>query len=391
MKAADLLAALQGASNFGGAPFGMDLIGLIEALHVRGGVEIYVARDDKMAAAALKTASFIDPRLDIVDLPGWDTLPYDRVSPSPGIAARRCAGLARLAQRSEQDAPMLVVTTASSLVQRVPPLKTMQASSIAVSVGNDIDEAALTKYLQINGYIRTGTVREKGEYAIRGGIIDVFPPTNAEPIRMDLFGDTLDKMRTFDPETQRSTGDLDFAAFAPVSEILFSEGVLSKFREKYLGAFGHPSGDPMYEAARAEIRRQGLESWLPLFHERLDTLFDYARANALFGVSNLSGEAAGERLNQAQDYYEARLKLPVRIWLRACFSQTRFIWNLLNYNRRSSASARPAFYRVKRPVVGLILELGRGAVFSWSANTPARTFLKQLQIMCKSFAKQGVR
>ena len=98
---------------------------------------------------------------------------------------------------------------------------------------------------------------------------------------MDLFGDTLDKMRSFDPETQRSTGELQSAAFAPVSEILFSEGVLSLFREKYLSAFGHPGGDPMYEATRAEIRRQGVESWLPLFHERLDTLFDYVGESGL--------------------------------------------------------------------------------------------------------------
>ena len=308
MNAAELLNVLQGASNFGGAPFGMDLISLIEALNVRGGRAIYVARDDKMAAAALRAAEFIQPSLDITDLPGWDILPYDRVSPSPGVAARRCAGLARLAQHQDGDPPLLVVTTASSIVQRVPPLETMQASSFSVRVGKDVDEAALTKYLQVNGYIRTGTVREKGEYAIRGGIIDVFPPTKAEPIRMDLFGDTLDKMRSFDPETQRSTGELKSADFAPVSEILFSEGVLSLFREKYLAAFGHPGGDPMYEATRAEIRRQGVESWLPLFHERLDTLFDYAGAGGLFGVAGLSGEAANERLGQAGDYYEARLE-----------------------------------------------------------------------------------
>ena len=308
MNAEDFLTALQGASNIGGAPFGMDLISLIGALNARGGKAVYVARDDKMAAAALRTAEFVHPSLDVADLPGWDILPYDRVSPSPGVAARRCAGLARLAQHQDDDPPLLVVTTASSIVQRVPPLETMRESSFSVRVRRDVDEAALTKYLQVNGYIRTGTVREKGEYAIRGGIIDVFPPTRAEPIRMDLFGDTLDKMRSFDPETQRSTGDLQSVSFAPVSEILFSDGVLSLFREKYLAAFGHPGGDPMYEATRAEIRRQGVESWLPLFHDRLDTLFDYVGPAGLFGIAGLSGEAAHERLGQAQDYYEARLE-----------------------------------------------------------------------------------
>ena len=147
MNAAEFLTALQGASNIGGAPFGMDLICLIDALQARGGKAVYVARDDKMAAAALRTAEFIQPSLDIADLPGWDILPYDRVSPSPGVAARRCAGLARLAQHQEGDPPLLVITTASSIVQRVPPLETMKTSSFSVRVGKDVDEAALAKYL----------------------------------------------------------------------------------------------------------------------------------------------------------------------------------------------------------------------------------------------------
>ena len=300
----DLLTQLQGASQFGGAPFGVDVDVFCRALSERGGVGVYIARDERTAEAALNLASFMSPSLEQVFIPGWDTLPYDRVSPSAGLAARRCAGLARLAQGSEK--PLLVVSTASSLVQRVPPVAVMKASSFFVKLGDTVAQSELTEYLAVNGYVRASTVRERGEFAIRGGLIDLFSPTSGEPVRLDFFGDTLDGLRSFDAETQRSTGKLKDIAFAPVSEVLFTDDGLGDFRNRYLEAFGAPDGDPMYEAARAKIRRQGVEMWLPLFHDHLETLFDYAGPDALFGMGALAAEAASERLTQAEDYFNAR-------------------------------------------------------------------------------------
>ncbi|MEO0549372.1 MAG: transcription-repair coupling factor [Pseudomonadota bacterium] len=294
-----------------GAPFGYDLLCFIKALHQRSGLGLYVARDDKMAATALKLAQFIDPSLETIWLPGWDVLPYDRVSPSPAVAAARCAALAVLAQRQtagQHAPPLLVVTTASSLVQRVPPVETMQASSFSVQVGGRVVQDELTSYLSVNGYVRTATVSEKGEYSIRGGKVDIYPPTGAEPVRLDLFGDEVETIKAFDPETQISTRSLTAVALAPVTEVLFNERSLSLFRERYLEALGSPAGDPMYEAARAEIRRQGIEVWLPLFHPRLDTVFDYLGEQVLVGLGHLASEASAERLKQATDYYEARLE-----------------------------------------------------------------------------------
>lgn len=304
MASLDILKKLAGSSKFGGAPFGVDIEAFCQAVQERGGVGVYVARDDRVAEAAIQVAGFMAPALESVAIPNWDTLPYDRVSPTASVAARRCAGLARLARGS--DKPLLVVTTATSLVQRVPALETLKQASLFVSVGEDVEQNDLIEYLTVNGYVRASTVRERGEFAIRGGLIDLFPPTAAEPVRMDFFGNTLDALRSFDPETQISTGSLKTVAFAPVSEILFSDEVLGAFRNGYLTAFGAPDGDPMYEAARARIRRQGLEMWLPLFHKKLDTLFDYAGPDALFGLGALASEAASERLGQAEDYFVAR-------------------------------------------------------------------------------------
>ena len=308
MKVQSLLANLRGPAALHGAPFGADLIVFIEALKARNGLGIYIARDDKTAITALKLSQYIDPALEIIYLPGWDILPYDRVSPSPAIAATRCAALAKLAQYQDTDGPLLVITTASSIIQRVPPRSTMSKASLSVRIGDTVDQAELLEYLKLNGYVRTGTVRDRGDYAIRGGIIDIFPSGSENAIRLDFFGDTLDALRAFDPETQRSLRPLKQASFTPVSEIFLSPEALSLFREKYLAALGPPAGDPLYEAARAEIKRQGLENWLPLFHENLDTLFDYAGSDTLYGLGNLANEAAIERLVQAQDYYEARLE-----------------------------------------------------------------------------------
>lgn len=308
MTALDLLSRIAAPTQFGGAPFGMDVLSFTHALQKRGGVGVYVARDDKAAAAALQLAEFSLPSLERIHLPGWDTLPYDRISPSPAVASARCSALATLASQSPQGLPRLVVTTASALVQRVPPVATMRVSSLSIGVNERIDQTHLGTYLKRNGYVRTATVSERGEYAMRGGKIDLYPPNATEPVRLDLFGDEVETIKSFDPETQLSTGKLPRVTLAPVSEILFDQETLSLFRERYLAEIGSPAGDSMYEAARAEIRRQGLENWLPLFHERLDILFDYIGPDALIGFGHLAREAALERITQARDYFEARLE-----------------------------------------------------------------------------------
>ena len=308
MHSPDFLQNLSAPTNITGAPFGYDLLALQQAMEASGRSALYIAKDDKTAATALKVAEFNRPQMPVIHLPGWDILPFDRMSPSPAVASRRCAALAQMTEAQDRDYPFLVITTSSSLIQRVPPREVMRQASFSMSVGKHVDEQALTEYLTFNGYSRSSTVREHGDYAVRGGIIDIFPPTSDQPIRLDLFGDTLDGLKAFDAETQVSSRSLQSATLAPVSEILFSEGTLSLFREKYLEVMGAPSGDTMYEAARARIRRQGLENWLPLFYQKLDTLFDYIRNDALIAFGHLAGEAASERRSQAEDYYAARLE-----------------------------------------------------------------------------------
>src|SRR5689334_20139422 len=161
-------------------PFIADVRLFAEAAIKRGGPSLYIARDDRHAMMAASAARFFAPQLDVVQLPAWDCLPYDRVSPSPGVAALRCASLARLA--SAGKAPMLVVTTAAAVVQRVPPRSHMSAEAFVARVGESVPLARIQAYLNNNGYSRASTVREPGEYSIRGGIVDIFPAGLVEPV-----------------------------------------------------------------------------------------------------------------------------------------------------------------------------------------------------------------
>src|SRR5690606_9247495 len=134
--------------------------------------------------------------------------------------------------------------------------------------GQDVDIKDLEAYFAVNGYVRASTVSEKGEFAIRGGVIDVFPPGAEEPVRLDLFGDTLESIRGFDPETQRSTRQLKAVALLPVSEALLDKDTIARFRKGYVEAFGSPGDDALYAAVSEGSRRAGLEHWLPLLYPK---------------------------------------------------------------------------------------------------------------------------
>jgi transcription-repair coupling factor (superfamily II helicase) len=311
MRVWDTLAVQKQPVRVYETPFIADVRLVAEAAQKRRGASLYIAKDDRHALMAFAAAKFFAPLLEVIHLPAWDCLPYDRVSPSPAIAAARCAALARIASRNVGSPPALVVTTASSIVQRVPPRKHMGVAAFVARVGEEVAPDRVRAYLDINGYSRAPTVREAGEYSIRGGIVDIFPAGLPEPVRLDFFGDELEAAKYFDPETQLSTAVIREIVLAPVSEIDFSEDALSLLRKNFLNEFGSPGGDPTYEAARERIRRQGVEQWLPLFYEKLETLFDYVGPDALIALDTSAAEATSERLAQAQDYYEARKQAAV--------------------------------------------------------------------------------
>ncbi|MEO1951167.1 transcription-repair coupling factor, partial [Thioclava sp.] len=218
--------------------------------------------------------AFFAPEATVLDFPAWDCLPYDRVSPNADISATRMATLAALA--SGMPGPFVLLTTLSAAMQRVPAREVLAGASFTAQVGKRINEQALREFLVRMGFSQASTVSEPGDYAIRGGIIDIFPPGEGGPVRLDLFGDVLDDARGFDPVTQRTTEKLKGVELAPVSEVILDEAAITRFRQNYRIEFGSGGAeDPLYEAVSAGRKQAGMEHWLGFFHEKLETIFDY--------------------------------------------------------------------------------------------------------------------
>ena len=265
---------------------------------------LHVARDDARMAATAEMLRFTAPDLVVLAFPAWDCLPYDRVSPNAEIVARRLDVLSRLAQGKQ--APPVVLTTVSAILQRVPARAVLAEAGLAARAGEELPQSALLAFFAGNGYHRAGTVREPGEYAVRGGIVDVFPPGEGEPLRLDFFGDELESIRRFDAMTQRSTGNEESFTLQPVSEVPLTEASVQQFRHGYRELFGAATDpDPLYEAISAGQRYVGMEHWLPLFHEQIETLFDYL-PDAAITLDHQVAEAVSARLDLIAEYYDAR-------------------------------------------------------------------------------------
>jgi transcription-repair coupling factor (superfamily II helicase) len=310
-----------GRSLLSGTPDGVDALMVAELAREAQGDTLVVARDDGRMARLSEALAFFAPDVEILEFPGWDCVPYDRVSPHVDVVARRIDTLSKLAQsgpgsKLAQSGPgsklaqgpgkRVILTTVAALLQRVPPRRKLEANSFVARAGARISVDALVSFLGRNGYTRADTVMEPGEFAVRGGIIDLFPPGIAEPLRLDFFGDDLDTVRSFDPMSQRTTGKLDGFTLEPVSEVLLDEPSIARFRTGYREAFGIPgSNDPLYEAISAGIKFTGMEHWLPLFHDGLDTLFAYVPEGAVI-LDAQADEAAEARWALILEYYEAR-------------------------------------------------------------------------------------
>jgi transcription-repair coupling factor (superfamily II helicase) len=268
-----------------GAPEGYDALLLAQARATSQAPMLHVARDDARMARLADALAYFAPKVPVLQFPAWDCLPYDRVGPNPEITARRVATLARLADGVPDGA--IVLTTVNALSQKVPPLGTFAGSSLAVAKGRTTPPATLTAFLDAHGYARAGQVMEPGEYAVRGGLIDLWPAGRDEPVRLDFFGDEVDAIRPFDPVSQRSHalkdgGTVDRLDLRPVSELPLDADSVARFREAWRELFGtNATNDPLYAAISDRRRLGGMEHWVALFHPAMATLLDYLPSAAV--------------------------------------------------------------------------------------------------------------
>jgi transcription-repair coupling factor (superfamily II helicase) len=307
MERLDYIARHEGRLTVTGAPAGYDAWLAVEAARRRKGAVLFITGDEAEAEALAAAAQFFAPDLTLLSFPGWDCLPYDRVSPKADIESARLSTLAALAKgRAPHDVrPALVIASMAAVLQRVPPRAWIGEASFSAKMGEEVDREALVAFLSANGYVRAGTVRDPGDFALRGGIVDLWPPGSERPLRLDFFGETLDAIRTFDAISQLSDQPVDKIALWPASEAPLSPEAISRFRSGYVAQFGAAGDDPLYESVSAGRKAVGMEHWLPLFHDGLETLFDYL-PRALIFLGHQAEEAKKARIELIGDCYDTR-------------------------------------------------------------------------------------
>jgi transcription-repair coupling factor (superfamily II helicase) len=298
-------------TTISGVPEGFDgrvLADITKAAHSDSipGLHLHIARDDRRLEQLEAALTFFAPDLKVAAFPAWDTVPYDRTSPNSEIVAKRITALGRLVIGTRKE-PMIVLTTVNAVLQRLPPRSFIRSAFKPIAPGQRVDMAELVRRLEAYGFRRASTVMEPGDYAQRGGLLDLFPPGRINPIRLDFFGDNLESIKSFDAQTQRSTKPVQKFALMPVSEVAFGDAATKLFRTRYVELFGGNTGDdPLYESVSSGRRYQGQEHWLPFYHPALETLFDYM-PGAGVSFDHMADEAVDQRFQQIKEHYEARV------------------------------------------------------------------------------------
>ena len=282
------------------------LADLARAAGHKGGRVVFIAPDEAAMRSLAEVAPVFAPELEVIEFPAWDCLPYDRASPAVSTSSRRLAALHRL--QAKPKGPQLLVTTINAVLQRVLTPFRIRESVRLLKSGVEIGRETLTALLARAGYARTDTVADAGEYAVRGSIFDIYPSGLEAGLRLDFFGDEIETLRTFDPNTQRTTGSIDQHLLLPASEAMLDEDSIKRFRSRYREMFGaNATADPLYQAVSEGRRLAGMEHWLPLLEDRLTTLFDHLGAGDLLLIDAGASHAADERLTDISDYHAARI------------------------------------------------------------------------------------
>jgi transcription-repair coupling factor (superfamily II helicase) len=275
------------------------------------GRAVFIAPDEAAMRALADAAHYFAPELELLTFPAWDCLPYDRSSPSLRSTSERLATLHALQRATAK--PQLLVTTVNAATQRtLTPFRVRQLVA-RLAPGERIDRDRLAALLQANGYGRTETVRDPGEFAVRGGLVDLFPAGEEQALRLDFFGDEIESVRRFDPATQRSIDRVEGFTLLPASETLLDEASVRRFRSAYRELFGAAAtGDPLYQAVSDGRRISGVDHWLPLFEEKLATLFDHLADEDVIVRDTGDAGALDARFEAVADYYDNRTRAQTR-------------------------------------------------------------------------------
>ncbi|GIX35749.1 MAG: transcription-repair-coupling factor [Lysobacteraceae bacterium] len=267
------------------------------------GLLVVVCHDTHSAHALEAELGVLGRELPVLHFPDWETLPYDLFSPHPDIVSQRVETLYRLPTTRRG----LLVVPVTTLMQRLPPPSFVAGSALMVAVGERLDLEAEKRRLESSGYRNVPQVRDPGEFAVRGALLDVFPMGAREPYRIELLDDTIDSIRSFDPDTQRSAQRVEAVRLLPAREFPLDEEATLRVRERLRETFDiDPRRCPLYQDLRHGVAPAGIEYYLPLFFDATATLFDYLPEDTLLALDAGALEAAERFWEQTGQRHEQR-------------------------------------------------------------------------------------
>ena len=277
-------------------------LAIAAAARQHSGPVLVITADVRTAQQIEDEIGFYDAGIGVWPFPDWESLPYDAFSPHPDIISRRLDTLRRLPTLTHG----VVVVALPTLLHRLSPRTHIDAHAFTLQVGNKLDLNAFRQQLAAASYQHVAQVMAPGEFALRGGLLDLFPMGADAPYRIDLFDDRIDSIRLFDAETQRSGAKLDAVELLPAREYPFSAEAIQKFRHAFRARFeGDPQSVALYRDVSQGLNPAGIEYYLPLFFPQLATLFDYVPANALCILQADVATAAAQFARDVQARYES--------------------------------------------------------------------------------------
>lgn len=293
-----------------------------------------------------------DNEKSILAFPDWETLPYDQFSPHQDIISSRLAALSQIPKLKAG----IIITPIQTLMHRLTPREFLEGNIFLLKTGDTIHIETLRRQLEKAGYRCVEQVREHGEFAVRGAIIDLYPMGSHIPYRIDLFDDEIDSIRTFSPETQRSLEKIEKIALLPAKEFPTGEEAIELFRQQWRSQFsGNPLNCPLYQDISEGIYSPGIEYYFPFFVKATHTLFDYLPKNTVIVTLENTHAKADEFWKEVSHRYEQRsnditrpLLLPTQLFLQTpeIFSLIRQ-HSIIKIKNQSETSSHPHEYDFK--------------------------------------------
>lgn len=247
-------------------------------------------------------AIYLDQQVDILNFPDWETLPYDQFSPHQDIISQRLETLSKIGQ----DKRALLICSANTLMHKLPPKEFVQGQSFSLSTGDKINIDTFCTQLINSGYRNSDTVFERGEFARRGSILDLYPMGAQFPIRIELFDNEIDTLRTFDADTQRTIESLKSFKILPAKEFPFDEAAITRFKLAWQNEFDVDYRNcPIYQDIKDKIIPNGIEYYLDLFFEKTASLFDYLPTETLIFYPKDIHHSAQHFWQEVEERYES--------------------------------------------------------------------------------------